>query len=179
MVNFIINRIFHSQLSMSTYEAFWGTTPRLDWLCTYGCKWWALIPKAIQRKREYKSVQGIFISYFIDSKVYKACTHSILKARDIIFDECNHIKRVTIHATDDDNLLNLWTNEINITTTPLTHTLIWNHMEENGTHPFTPSSPTSTAREQRREGNMEAGMTKLQKRKVRKEMLNMCEIPAL
>ena len=110
---------------MSPYEAFWGTKPRLDWLRTYGCKCWALIPKAIRRKGEYKSVEGIFIGYFNDSKAYKVWvphTHSILKARDVIFDESNHIERVTIHATDDDDLPNLWTNEINITTTPLTHT---------------------------------------------------------
>ena len=37
--------------------------------------------------------------------------HSILKARDVIFDESNHIERVTIHATNDNNLPDLWINE--------------------------------------------------------------------
>ena len=40
----------------------------------------------------------------------------MLKVRDIIFDEYHHIKRVTINATDDDNLPNLWNDNIPIST---------------------------------------------------------------
>ena len=70
-VNFIRNRILHSRLGISPYEAFWGTKPRLDWLRTYGSKCWALIPKAIRRKNEYKSIEGIFVGYYDYSKAYK------------------------------------------------------------------------------------------------------------
>ena len=66
-------------------------------------------------------VEGIFVGYFDDSKAYKIWiprTHTVLKARDVIFDESNHIERVTIHATDDDDLPNLWNDEIGITTVP-------------------------------------------------------------
>ena len=45
------------------------------------------------------------MGYYDNSKAYKIWiprTKTILKARDAIFDESNHIERVTIHATDDD-----------------------------------------------------------------------------
>lgn len=70
-VNFVKNCILHHHLSLSPYEAFWGKKPNIDWLQTYGCKCWALIPKIIQKKRQYKSVKGIFIGYFDNSKAYK------------------------------------------------------------------------------------------------------------
>ena len=113
-VNFIRNRILHSRLGISPHEALWKAKPRVDWLRIYGCKCWALIPKAIRRKGDYRSVEGIFVGYYDDSKAYKVWiprTRTVLKARDVIFDESNHIERVTIHATDDDDLPNLWANE--------------------------------------------------------------------
>ena len=61
-VNFIKNYILHSRLSISPYEAFWGTKPRINWLRTYGSKCWALIPKAIQLKNQFKSVEGTVYS---------------------------------------------------------------------------------------------------------------------
>ena len=116
-VNFIRNHIIHSRLNTSPYEAFWGSKPKIDWLRTYGSKCWALIPKVSQQKGTYKSVEGIFVGYFDDSKAYKIWilrTQTVLKARDVIFDESNHIERVTIHSTDEDNLLDLWNNTIPI-----------------------------------------------------------------
>ena len=38
----------------------------------------------------------------------------ILKARDTIFDEYNHIECIIIHATDEDNLLMLWMDDLPI-----------------------------------------------------------------
>ena len=118
-VNFVKNRVLHHRLGKSPYEAFWDKKPSVDWLRTYGCKCWALVPKATRKKGEYKSVEGIFVGYFDDSKAYKVWiprTHTLLKARDVIFDESNHIERITIHATDDDDLPNLWTTDLPITT---------------------------------------------------------------
>ena len=46
-INFVKNRVLHSRIGMSPYEAFWDSKPKVDWLCTYGCKCWALIPKAV------------------------------------------------------------------------------------------------------------------------------------
>ena len=111
-VNFVRNHILHSCLSISPHEAFWGTRPRVDWLRTYGSKCWALIPKAIRFKNQFKSVEGIFVGYYDNSKAYKVWiprTNTVLKVRDTIFDESNHIERVTIHATDNNDLPNLWT----------------------------------------------------------------------
>ena len=120
-VNFVKNQILHHSLGMSQYEAFGGKKLNIGWLRTFGYKCWALIPKNIRRKGQYKSVKGIFVGYFNDSKAYKIWipeSHTILKVRDAIFDKSNHIEQVTIHATDDDDLLALWTNEPPISITP-------------------------------------------------------------
>ena len=120
-VNFVRNRVLHRHLGTSPYESFWGNKPSIDWLRTYGCKCWVLVPKAIRRKGEFKSIEGIFVGYYDDSKAYKIWiphTRSIMKARDVIFDEANHIERITIHSTDDDDLPDLWLNEYPITFSP-------------------------------------------------------------
>ena len=49
MVNLIKNQVLHHRLGISPYEAFWEK-PSIDWLHTYGCKCWALVPKAIRQK---------------------------------------------------------------------------------------------------------------------------------
>ena len=36
----------------------------------------------------------------------------------MIFDESNHIERITIHATDDDDHPELWTSDLPVTITP-------------------------------------------------------------
>ena len=119
-VNFVKNRILHSRLGISPYQAFWGIKPKIDWLRTYGSKCWALIPKATRLKNQFKSVEGIFVGYYDNSKAYKIWiprTNTVLKARDAIFDEANHIERVTIHGTDNDDLPDLWTRTLDTTFT--------------------------------------------------------------
>ena len=80
-VNFVRNRVLHQRIGISPYQAFWRRKPSVDWLHhTYGCKCWALIPKAVQKKGQYKLVEGIFVGYFDDSKAYKIwvpCTHTV------------------------------------------------------------------------------------------------------
>jgi hypothetical protein len=130
---------------MSPYEAFWGTMPQIDWLRMFGLKFWALIPKLIRRKGDFRSIEGIFVGYFNNSKVYKIWvpqTRSILKARDVIFDGSNHIEHVTIHSTDEDDLPNLWTTNIHTHITPIktpTYDLQWT---EDQALPFTPGAET-------------------------------------
>ena len=114
-VNFVRNQIIHSHLDTSPYEAFWKSKPKIDWLRTYGSKCWALIPKVTRGKGTYKSADGIMVGYFDDSKAYNIWIphmQTVLKARDVIFDEYHHIERVTIHATDDDDLPDLWNDNI-------------------------------------------------------------------
>ena len=118
-VNFVKNRVLHHKLGRSPYKAFWNKKSSINWLRTYGCKCWALIPKATRKKGKYKSIEGVFVGYFDDSKAYKVWiprTHTLIKARDVIFDESNHIECITIHATDEDDLPNLWTTDLPITT---------------------------------------------------------------
>ena len=58
------------------------------------------------------------MGYYDNSKAYKVWvprTNTVLKVRDTIFDESNYIERVTIHATDNDDLPNLWTRNLNTT----------------------------------------------------------------
>jgi hypothetical protein len=62
----------------------------------------------------------------------------ITKARDVIFDESNHIERVMIQSTDDDDLPDLWAKDISTHITPIdarTPTTEWTEDHE---HPFTP-----------------------------------------
>ena len=120
--NFVKNRLLHTRIEKSPHEEFWGHKPKIDWLRAYGSKCWVLIPKHIRKKGDFRSVEGIFIGYYDDSKAYKIWIpriQQIMKARDVIFDESNHIERVTIHATDDDDLPNLWERDIPIHITPI------------------------------------------------------------
>ena len=58
------------------------------------------------------------MGYYDNSKAYKVWvlrTNTVLKVRDTIFDESNHIERVAIHATDNNDLPNLWTRNLNTT----------------------------------------------------------------
>ena len=100
----------------------------IDWLHVYGCKCWALDPKAIRKKGEYRSVEGIFVGYYDNLKAFKIWvprTRTVIKARDAIFDESNHIERITIHAMDDDDVPNLWAEEsIASTSVPISSTNI-------------------------------------------------------
>ena len=46
-------------------------------------------------KNQFKLIKGIFVGYYDNSKAYKIWiprTNAVLKARDVIFDESNHIK---------------------------------------------------------------------------------------
>lgn len=63
------------------------------------------------------------MGYYNNLKAYKIWiprTNTVLKARDINFNESNHIKRGTIHATDNDDLPDLWTRTLNSTFTQMT-----------------------------------------------------------
>jgi hypothetical protein len=130
-VNFIKNQLIHSRIGILPHEAFWGIKPKVDWLRTYGSKCWALVPKAIRRKGDFRSIEGIFIGYFDDLKAYKIWspqTHTVIKSRDVIFDEYNHIERVTIHSMDEEDSPNLWTTEILTNITPI-------HTPSHSSHP--------------------------------------------
>ena len=151
-VNFVRNRVLHSRLGMSPYESFWGVQPRVDWLRTYGSKCWVLIPKAIRKKGEYRSIEGIFVGYFDNSRAYKVWiprTHTIMKTRDAIFDESNQIERVTIDTTDeDDDVPELWRdNTFKVhykISTPPASGIEWTEEEQ---LPFAPSTVLSEAEE--------------------------------
>ena len=121
MVNFIKNWVLQHHLSISPHESFWGKKPNIDWLKTYSCRCWALILKHIQKKGQYKSVEGISVGYFNNSNLYKIWVpqmHTILKAGNPIFYESNHIEWVTIHPTEDDDLPSLWIDEPPISISP-------------------------------------------------------------
>jgi len=160
-VNFVKMRVLHSRLGITPYEAFWGNKPRIDWLRTYGSKCWALIPKDIRKKGQFKSIEGIFTGYFDNSKAYKVWiprTRTIVKVRDVIFDELNHIERVTIHSTDEDDTPSLWTIEqgsVPISTTHIPthpHDISWKHDDE---LPFAHTSSASSSSSAEPEGALQ------------------------
>ena len=166
-VNFVKNRILHSRINMSPYEAFWGSKPRIDLLRTYGSKCWALIPKAIRKKGDYRSIKGVFVGYYDNSKAYKIWvpqTHTIIKTHDAVFDESNHIERVTIHASDEDDLPNLWNTEIPITVTLTTSPVTNVTCSESDALPFRPDVLEEAARGEHKIQNndktADANMTK-------------------
>ena len=70
-VNFVCMRTLHTRINMTPYEAFCGVRPGSNWLRTYGCKCWVMIPKQKRRKGQYKSIEGVFVGYYHDSKAYK------------------------------------------------------------------------------------------------------------
>ena len=145
-VNFVRNRVLHSKIGMTPYQAFWDIKPRIDWLRAYGSKCWALVPKPTRKKGEYKSIEGIFVGYFDNSHAYKVWiprTHTIMKVRDAIFDESNHIEHVTIITNEDeDDLPELWkNNHFFVQHTPSHVPISGISWTENGL-PF-PLSPTS------------------------------------
>ena len=114
-VNFVRTCVLHARIGMSPYQAFWGTWPRIDWLRTFGCKCWSLVPKDKWKKGDFRSIEGVFVGYYNDSKAYKVYvprTHRVIKVRDVIFDEAKHIEHITIHATDDDDQPELWVNNM-------------------------------------------------------------------
>ena len=88
------------------------------------------------------------MGYFNDSKAYKVWiprTQTVLKARDVIFDESNHIERVTINSTDKDDLPDLWNDTISISTsqtsTPVAKSL-QDHQSIPAPQEVTPKSQT-------------------------------------
>ena len=112
--NFVKNRVLHTKLGISPYEAFWGSKPKVDWLRTYGSRCWALVPKVTRKKGDYKSIEGIFIGYYDNSKAYKIWipeTQTVMKVRDVIFDESHTITRTTIHSADSDDIHSIWGSE--------------------------------------------------------------------
>ena len=108
------------QNSNNTYEAFWGVKPGINWLRTYGFKCWVMIPKQKRRKGQYKSIEGVFVGYYDDSKAYKIWvprTQTLMKSRDVVFDESNCIECTKIHASNDDDFPNPWISPIIISST--------------------------------------------------------------
>ena len=153
--------VLHSRLGITLYEAFWGNKPRINWLRTYRSKCWALIPKGICRKGQFKSIEGIFTGYFNNSKAYKVWiprTRTIIEVQDVIFDKLNHIECVTIHSTDEDDTPSLWTIEqgsVPISITPIPphpHDISWKHNDE---LPLAPTSSTLSSLSSEPEGALQ------------------------
>ena len=90
----------------------------------------------------------MFVGYYNNLKAYRIWipkTNTVLKARDVIFNESNHIKRVTIHTTDNDDLPDLWTKTLNSTftqTTKPSHTITHNHTDKTTTKPLNDQQET-------------------------------------
>ena len=109
----------------------------------------------------------MFVGYYDNSKAYKIWvpqTHTIIKSHDAVFDESNHIERVTIHAEDEDDLPNLWNTEIPITVALTTSPVTGVTCSESDALPFRPDVLEEAARGepeiQNNDKTAEANMTK-------------------
>ena len=84
-----------------------------------------MVPKPRRKKGEFKTTEGVFVRYYDDSKAYKVWiprTYTLIRSRDVIFDETNHIEHTTIHGTDNDDLPSPWTVNIPISNVITLHT---------------------------------------------------------
>src|SRR3979490_2019581 len=55
-VNFVRTQVLHARIGKSPYQAFWGTKLNIDWLRTFSCKCWPLVPKVKWRKGDFRSI---------------------------------------------------------------------------------------------------------------------------
>ena len=88
---YLKNRLPHSTVNMTPYEAFHGTRPSLKHLHLFGQRCYVHIPKearAPTTKFEPRAMDAIFIGYTASSKIYRVYNpskRSIKEVRDITF----------------------------------------------------------------------------------------------
>ena len=86
-------------------------------------------------------------------KIWVPHMHTLLKVRDTIFDELNHIERITIHATDDDDIPDLWVTDLPIAIVTSSPPIHHKWMNDNAlplhtkTSPLTELTETDTSEE--------------------------------
>ena len=74
----------------TTFEAWYGYKPSLNFLRVFGCLCFSHIPQVKRDKLDNKSEPGIFIGYSSSSKAYKIYqpqTGKIIVSRDVFFNE--------------------------------------------------------------------------------------------
>ena len=87
--NYIRNRSPTSSRPKTPWELFYGKTPNVAHMRTFGCVAYAHVPSEIRKKLDSKSEKGIFVGYEPYSKAYRILldTGKMVVSRDVIFDE--------------------------------------------------------------------------------------------
>ncbi|KAI2812350.1 hypothetical protein CBS115989_10535 [Aspergillus niger] len=87
-VNYIQNRLVHSAIGKTPYEALYGVQPDISRWKALGCRCWHLTPKKTRDKLEDHMQEGRFVGYSESVyKIYDIRTRQIMYARDVIFNE--------------------------------------------------------------------------------------------
>ena len=104
---YVLNRVFiHPFLNKTSYELFYGRTPKISYFKVFGCKCFLLNTRDNLDKFDAKSDEGIFLGYSSRSKAYRVFnkrTSSIEESLHVSFDE--HIDKFVPSATNDDDIL--------------------------------------------------------------------------
>jgi histone deacetylase 1/2 len=103
--NFLRNRSPSANLSVTPFEAFYGTQPDVSMLRVFGCPAWVHVPAGFRQKLDPKCKKGVFVGYEPDCKTYRVWVGEgrIMQSTNVVFDECpfvQHEKRGPAIAAD-------------------------------------------------------------------------------
>ena len=88
-VNYTINRLWHSTIERTPYEALHGTLPDISNLRALGCQCWYLIPKERRESKLHPHMEeGRLVGYDSQGyRIYDVKTRKIARSRNVIFQE--------------------------------------------------------------------------------------------
>lgn len=88
-VNYTNNRLWHSTIDNTPYEALYGKKPNVTNLRALGCQCWYLIPKEKRASKLHpKMAEGRLLAY--DStgyRIYDVQSKKLVRSRDVVFKE--------------------------------------------------------------------------------------------
>jgi hypothetical protein len=88
-VNYINNRMPHSKIGMTPYEALHGYLPKIDHWRALGCQCWAWVPKQLRGKLDSHTVECRMVGYTSDGLYRLYCLENkrVITSRNVIFKE--------------------------------------------------------------------------------------------
>ncbi|KAJ5987219.1 hypothetical protein N7451_011584 [Penicillium sp. IBT 35674x] len=88
-VNYTMNRLWHSTIERTPYEALHGTLPDISNLRALGCQCWYLIPKERRESKLHPHMEeGRLVGYDSQGyRIYDVKTRKIVRSRNVIFQE--------------------------------------------------------------------------------------------
>ena len=106
---YVLNRVLiRPLLNKTSYELFYGRTPKIDYFKVFGCKCFLLNTRDNLDKFDAKSDEGIFLGYSSRRKAYRVFnkrTNSIKESLHDSFDE--YFDKFVHSATNDDDFVQI------------------------------------------------------------------------